>query len=82
MACTRRAACHQNEPFLDAGIDRFLWMLPHRYLDRRLWDEVLGRATRAGPIGHQLMSGMHHAIAALSRAGNNVIADHVLVEPQ
>jgi chloramphenicol 3-O phosphotransferase len=23
---------------------------------------------------------MHHAIAALSRAGNNVIADHVLVE--
>jgi len=69
------------EPFLDAGIDKFIWMLPKRFLDRPLWDDVLGQAIRAGPIGHQLMSGMHHAIAALSRAGNNVIADHVLVEP-
>jgi len=28
------------------------------------------------------MSGMRQAIAALSRTGNNVIADHVLVELQ
>jgi len=28
------------------------------------------------------MSGMHQAIAALSRTGNNVVADHVLVEPR
>lgn len=69
-----------EEPFLDAGIDKFLWMLPHRYLDRPLWDEVLGLATEAGPVGHCLMSGMHHAIASLSGAGNNVVADHVLVE--
>ena len=71
-----------DRPFLDAGIDRFIWMLPKRYLDRPLWDEVLGLANRAGPLGHRLMSGMHHAIAALSQAGNNVVADHVLVEPQ
>lgn len=70
-----------DEPFLDAGIDRFLWMLPARFLDRPLWDDVLGLAVEAGPVGHRLVSGMHHAIAALSRAGNNVIADHVLVEP-
>lgn len=70
-----------EEPYLDAGMDKFLWMLPGRYLDRPLWDEVLGLATQAGPAGHTLMSGMHHAIAALSRAGNHVIADHVLVEP-
>ena len=70
-----------EEPFLDAGIDKFIWMLPRRYLDRPLWDEVLGLATRAGPVGHRLMSGMHHTIAALSRAGNNVVAHHVLVEP-
>jgi chloramphenicol 3-O phosphotransferase len=69
------------EPFLNAGIDKFIWMLPGRYLDRPLWDDVLGLATQAGPLGHQLFSGMHHAIAALSRTGNNVIADHVLVEP-
>jgi chloramphenicol 3-O phosphotransferase len=71
-----------DEPFLDAGIDKFIWMLPRRYLDQPLWDQVLGRATEAGPVGHRLMSGMHQTIAALSRAGNNVVADHVLVERQ
>lgn len=71
-----------DEPFLDAGIDKFIWMLPKRYLDRPLWDEVLGLNVRAGPAGHRLFSGMHHAIAALSRAGNHVVADHVLVEPR
>jgi chloramphenicol 3-O phosphotransferase len=70
-----------DEPFLDAGIDKFIWMLPRRYLDRPLWDEVLGLATEAGPVGHRLMSGMHQTIATLSRAGNNVVAEHVLVEP-
>lgn len=69
-----------EEPFLDAGIDKFIWMLPHRYLDRPLWDEVLGLATQAGPLGHRLISSMHRAIAALSMAGNHVVADHVLVE--
>jgi chloramphenicol 3-O phosphotransferase len=71
-----------EEPFLDAGIDKFIWMLPQRYLDRPLWDEVLGLATEAGAVGRRLMSGMHHSIAALSRAGNNVVAEHVLVERQ
>jgi chloramphenicol 3-O-phosphotransferase/ribosomal protein S18 acetylase RimI-like enzyme len=70
-----------DEPFLNAGIDKFIWMLPERYLDRPLWDDVLGRATDAGEMGHRLFSGMHHAIATLSRAGLNVVADHVLVEP-
>jgi len=71
-----------DQPYLDAGIDKFIFMLPQRYLDRPLWNEVLGLAVQAGPVGHALMSGMHHAIVALSRAGNNVIADHVLVEPE
>lgn len=70
-----------HEPYLDTGIDKFIWMLPKRYLDRPLWDQVLGLATCAGPVGHKLISGMHQTIVALSRAGNNVIADHVLVEP-
>lgn len=68
------------EPYLNAGIDKFIWMLPERYLDRPLWDDVLGLAIKAGATGHTLFSGMHHAIRALSRTGNNVIADHVLVE--
>lgn len=70
-----------DEPFLNAGIDKFIWMLPRRYLDRPLWDEVLGLAVSAGSLGHQLFSGMHHAIAALAHTGNHVVADHVLVEP-
>jgi chloramphenicol 3-O phosphotransferase len=68
-------------PYLEAGIDKFIFMLPKRYLDWPLWDDVLGRASEAGEMGHTLFSGMHHAIAALARTGNNVLADHVLVEP-
>lgn len=69
------------EPYLEAGLDKFLWMLPGRCLSRPEWDEVLGLATKAGPLGLRLVSGMHQAIAALAAAGNHVIADHVLVEP-
>ena len=69
------------EPYLDAGLDKFIWMLPGRYLDRPLWDDVLGLADRAGPLGHRLVSGMHRSQAALSLSGLNVVADHVLVEP-
>lgn len=68
------------EPYLDAGLDRFLYMLPKRYLERPLWDRVLGLATEAGADGHLLALGMHRAIRALSLAGVNVVADHVLVE--
>jgi chloramphenicol 3-O phosphotransferase len=69
------------EPFIDAGIDRFIWMLPKRYLDRPLWDDVLGLADTAGETGHRLVLGMHRCILALANCGNSVIADHVLVEP-
>lgn len=69
------------EPYLEGGIDKFIFMLPRRYLNRPLWDDVLGLAAEAGPLGHQLVGGMHRAIAALSRSGLNVVADHVLVEP-
>jgi chloramphenicol 3-O phosphotransferase len=69
-----------KEPYVDAGIDRFLWMLPGRYLESPLWDQVLGRASEAGPVGHQLISAMHKSIVALSQSGVNVVADHVLVE--
>jgi chloramphenicol 3-O phosphotransferase len=71
-----------DEPFLEAGIDKFIFMLPGRYLERPLWDDVLGLASTAGATGHTLVTGMHHALAALARAGCHVIADHVLVEPQ
>ena len=70
-----------EEPYLEAGIDKFIWMLPERYLDRPLWDDVLGLAAKAGNMGMRLAAGMHGAIESLSKSGLNVIADHVLVEP-
>ena len=71
---------HLKEPYLDMGIDKFIWMLPKRYLDRPHWDEVLGKAVQPGPLGLVLFSGMHHAIAAAAKRGINVVADHVFVE--
>ena len=71
-----------SEPYLDLGIDKFIWAMPERYLDRLLWDDVLGLATQAGGTGHRLFGAMHHAIAAAARQGMNVVADHVLVEPR
>mgnify|MGYP001214855568 CR=1 FL=1 len=70
-----------DEPYINAGLDKFLFMLPERYLERPLWDDVLGLADRAGGMGHTLVSGMHCAIRALLESGINVVADHVLVEP-
>jgi chloramphenicol 3-O phosphotransferase len=67
-------------PCLDMGIDRFIFMLPKRYLKRPLWDAVLGQADRAGETGLLLISGMHHAILAAANRGLNVVVDHVLVE--
>ncbi|MBI5946147.1 MAG: AAA family ATPase [Chloroflexi bacterium] len=69
-----------HEPYLDMGIDRFIWMLPKRYFDRPLWDDVLGNAHHSGPVGLTLFSGMHHAVAAAASRGNNILADHVFVE--
>jgi chloramphenicol 3-O phosphotransferase len=78
-----------DEAYLEAGIDKFLFMLPNDYLMKaHLWHQVIGyeRADngdllpKVGEHGHRLMSGMHRAIAALAQTGNNVLADHVLLD--
>jgi chloramphenicol 3-O phosphotransferase len=70
-----------EKPFLEMGLDKFIWMLPKRYFSQPLWDAVLGKADRSGEYGHQLVYGMHRAIRALAESGLNILADHVLVEP-
>jgi chloramphenicol 3-O phosphotransferase len=30
-----------EEPLLDVGLDKFIWMLPERYLEQPLWNDVL-----------------------------------------
>lgn len=69
-------------PYLDAGLDRFLWMFLAAISSSRCGMTSWGWPTEAGETGHRLVHGMHRAIAALSQAGNCVVADHVLVEPE
>lgn len=82
-----------NEPHLWCGIDDFIFMLPKAYLNPPLWGQVFEyRWSEAptpelleihpGPLGHRLISGMHQSIAALTRNGFSVIADHVLLAPE
>jgi chloramphenicol 3-O phosphotransferase len=65
--------------------------LPKRYLTPPLWHEVFrdswppdgspeGLVIEAGPMSHRLMTGLHRMVAALARAGRNVVVDHVLLE--
>lgn len=80
-------------PYLHVGIDTMVFALPKRYLNPPLWNEVFqytwpkpgtadGLVIEAGPLGHQLISGLHHTVAALAQTGNHVIVDHVLLEPR
>ena len=68
-------------PFLELGLDKFIWMLPRRFFEQPLWNEVLGKADSAGQMGHQLVHAMHRSIHAAAKTGLNILADHVLVEP-
>ena len=79
------------DPWLEIGIDRFVFSLPKQYLDQPLWSEVFryvrpdGQADGSfrivtGRLGQRLVLGMHATAAALAGQGLNVIVDHVLLE--
>jgi len=79
------------DPWLVIGIDTFVFALPARYLDQPLWSEVF-RYVRpegmtdgpfrieTGPLGHDLVRGMHRSVAALARSGLSIVVDHVVLE--
>jgi len=81
------------DPWLEIGIDRFVFALPKRYLDQPLWSEVF-RYVRpdgatdgpfrieTGELGRRLVSGMHRTVAALADSGLDVVVDHVLLESE
>jgi chloramphenicol 3-O phosphotransferase len=80
------------DPWLEIGIDRFVFALPKRYLDQPLWSEVFRYVRRdgatdgpfrieTGPLGERLVRGMHRTVAALAASDLDVIVDHVLLEP-
>ncbi len=68
-----------QKPYLDMGLDKFLYMLPGQYMKQPLWKDVWDH-TSAGELGNRLMSGMHHSMRAMIDRGNLVLADHVLIE--
>lgn len=78
-------------PWIEVGIDRFVFSLPRRYLDQPLWSEVFryvrpedrvdGPFTiETGPVGQRLVSGMHRTAAALAESGLDVVVDHVILD--
>ena len=68
-----------QQPYLDMGLDKFLYMLPSQYMKQPLWKEVWDH-THAGDLGNRLMSGMHYSLRSMLDRGNLIIADHVLIE--
>lgn len=68
-----------SQPYLDMGLDKFLYMLPDQYMKQPLWKDVWDH-TSAGELGNRLMSGMHHSMFSMINRGNLVVADHVLIE--
>lgn len=84
-------------PFLRASIDTFTSMVPERFIaiDPPLGD-VAERGMRVethdGPSGpslilrpgavfHRFVRGMHRAVAAMAREGNDIIFDDVIYDP-
>jgi chloramphenicol 3-O phosphotransferase len=74
-------------PFLHVEMDAFFAMMPERY-----WDhpdgvtfetvEQDGKPSviiRSGPVAERTFCGMRRAIAAMARAGNNLIVDEVML---
>ncbi len=70
-----------EEPFLEAGLDKIIWMMPKRYLERPLWDDILGLFDHSGETGLKMCYALHRMILSLASCGFSVVADHVLVEP-
>jgi chloramphenicol 3-O phosphotransferase len=79
------------EPALIWGIDTVVTALPKRYLNA-LWSTEMYRyeyaadgtiaAIHPGPYGDRVVRALHRAVAALGRAGVNVLVDQVIITPE
>jgi chloramphenicol 3-O phosphotransferase len=80
-----------DEPALIWGIDTVVTALPRRYLGA-LWSTEMYRyehapdgtitAIHPGPYGDRVVRALHRAVAALGRAGVNVLVDQVVLTPE
>ncbi|MBW1818276.1 MAG: chloramphenicol phosphotransferase [Deltaproteobacteria bacterium] len=80
-----------KDPYMHLGIDTVFSMIPSkckRKDPRRLmafvWQPIHGEAPEVmisvGTLGHRIMSGFHHACAAMCRSGLDLVIDHVLMD--
>jgi chloramphenicol 3-O phosphotransferase len=75
-------------PLIDAGLDRALGAMGSSALPR--WWDLIQRYDPStadpphrvlwGPLGRELVTGMHRAAAAWAQAGFDVVIDHVLLD--
>ena len=82
-----------SEPWLRLGIDSFLEFVPERLRHTQpsadsgfRWHPAADDGDEPttitiGPFGHEVVRGMHRAVAALARSGLDVIVDDVLLDP-
>ena len=85
----------RSKPLLGMGLDSlFVAVLPKRYISEATEETkpvMQGHAQKTpdghdvfylevGPEGRTVISGMHHAIAAYAKQGNNVVVDYILYE--
>lgn len=79
---------HFAAPYLLAGIDKYIFMLPSKYLNPPLWGTIYRyeyegeriTAIHTEALGQQLMQAMTASVAALAAAGFSIIVDHVILE--
>lgn len=87
-ALQRRWTAEQGGPLVEAGLDRARAALGPGARGR--WAELVDRIEpsvaglparfRYGPLGRELVGGMHRTAAAWARAGFDVAVDHVILD--
>lgn len=82
-----------DEPYLHLGYDRAWMHMPLRYFPFQaseregVWydldpdDATVAVGIGLGPVGRQVVSGLHHVVAALLGCGSNVVVDVLFLEP-
>ncbi len=75
-----------DDPWVHLGIDAFWSAIDERWLEHGpraaegfAWAE--DASIVPGPVGQRLAAGMRASLAALARAGNDVLVDDVFVDP-